>query len=122
MVDDSGSIQVRLLDILDEIRNLTGETAGLRFEIFNEVWVLRRAAERSLEIISEASRHIPDRLKQEEPDIPWRQIAGIGNVLRHDYESISTKVVWDIITNHLGPLEAAVRRLLKMVGPDEAQW
>lgn len=96
----------------DEISKLRDETTGLRFETFDEVWLLRRASERALEVISEASRHVPDDRKSLEPSIPWKQIAGIGNVLRHDYENISSRVVWDIITRYLDPLEEAVKRLL----------
>jgi len=44
---------------------------------------LRRAIERCVEIISEASRHIPIQLKSDYPDQPWEEIASIGNLLRH---------------------------------------
>jgi uncharacterized protein with HEPN domain len=119
-------VVVRLRDIRYEITNLMNETAGLRFETFEDVWLLRRAAERGIEIISEASRHIPDELKDGESAIPWRQIAGIGNVLRHDYENISNRIIWDIITNHLTPLDKAVERLVARIeseeqGPQEPQ-
>lgn len=119
MDDRQSGVAVRLEDILDEIRNLLNETTGLQYEAFEDVWLLRRAAERGIEIISEASRHIPDELKKTESAIPWRQIAGVGNVLRHNYENISGRVVWDIIVNHLGPLEEAVRRMLKMIEANE---
>ncbi|MDQ3558921.1 MAG: DUF86 domain-containing protein, partial [Pseudomonadota bacterium] len=58
---------------------------------------------------------IPDRLKEAEPEIPWPQIAGVGNILRHGYQEISDRVVWDIIVTHLEKLDAAVRRLLDMI-------
>jgi len=112
-------ILVRLHDILDEINGVRNETTGLRFETFEEVWLLRRGCERAIEIISEASRHLPDELKSTEPSVAWRQIAGNGNVLRHNYENISVPVMWDIITNHLDPLEQAVRRLLTKIETDE---
>jgi uncharacterized protein with HEPN domain len=47
-----------------------------------------------------------ENLKGTAPEIPWRQIVGIGNVLRHGYETVSDHVVWDIIENRLDPLEA----------------
>ncbi len=115
MDEGQSGLAVRLDDILDEIHNLLQETAGLQYETFEDAWLLRRAAERGIEIISEASRHIPEELKNTEPTVPWRQIAGVGNVLRHNYENISSRVVWDIIVKHLGPLDAAVRRLLKRI-------
>ena len=119
MSDTHSGVAVRIHDILNEVSSLLDATAGLNFETFNDVWVVKRASERGLEIVSEASRHIPDDLKNHEQKIPWRQIAGIGNVLRHNYENISSRVVWDVIVNHLGPLEEAARRLLKRIETEE---
>ena len=51
------------------------------------------ALERAIEIVSEASRHIPESLKANYADTPWRQIAGIGSVLRHDYRRISQTII-----------------------------
>lgn len=68
----------------------------------------RLAVERCIEIISEASRRVPDYLKAEQPGIPWRAIAGIGNVLRHDYDDIIPNVIWQAATREVVPLRAAV--------------
>src|SRR5450830_428277 len=54
------------------------------------------------------SRHVPDQLKAMHPKIRWRSIAGIGNVLRHEYHAISDKVIWKVIQDELPPLKAAV--------------
>jgi uncharacterized protein with HEPN domain len=97
------------------IAGIQGTVRGPRYENYKAVWSVNHASERGPEIISEASRHIPEDLKDKAPEIPWRQIAGIGNVLRHSYESFSDHVAWDVIQNHLDPLEAAVRRLLDSV-------
>ena len=77
---------------------------------------MKRAVEREIEIISEASRRIPSKLKAAEPGIPWHEIAGIGNVLRHDYEIVSDPVVWNVVQEHLPALEGAVRRMLDRLG------
>ena len=108
-------VRVRLHDILAAISGIRETVGGLRFENYETVWWIKHACERGIEIISEASRHLPEELKQTAPEVPWRQIAGIGNVLRHEYSSISNHVMWDIIQNHLDPLEMAVRGMLKMV-------
>ena len=52
--------------------------------------------------------HLPDQLKAMHPKIRWRSIAGIGNVLRHEYHAISDKVIWKVIQDELPPLKAAV--------------
>lgn len=53
--------------------------------------MLRDAIERNIERISEASRRLPDDLKAGYPSIPWRDIAGIGNVLRHGYDAVARR-------------------------------
>jgi uncharacterized protein with HEPN domain len=68
--------------------------------------------ERGVEIVSEASRRLSDELKARHPEIPWPTVAGIGNVLRHDYESISAPVMWKLVQDDLPPLEKACREEL----------
>ncbi len=67
---------------------------------------------RCLEIISEASRRLPDGLKARHPTIAWREMAGAGNVYRHDYEEVDADEVWVTVQDHLPPLRAAVEREL----------
>ena len=81
--------------------------------------MLRFAVERGVEIISGASRRIPDDLKARHGHIPWREIAGIGNVLRHDYERIDDRELWRVLTRDL-PLKAAVEAMLREAEADEA--
>ena|ERR1700761_1303509 len=71
--------------ILEAIANIEADTAGYDFEKFRADRRARQLVERNLEILSEASRRIPGGLKEKEGHISWRAIAGIGNVLRHDY-------------------------------------
>jgi uncharacterized protein with HEPN domain len=80
---------------------------------------MRRAVERELEIISEASRHIPADLQEVAPEVPWREIAGIGNVLRHEYQRVADKIVWNVVERHVDPLRDAVGRLLARLPDDD---
>ena len=59
----------------------------------------------------EASRRLPDDLKASQPEIDWRAIAGIGNVLRHDYHESQPAILWQTCRKDLGPLKAAVTRI-----------
>ena len=69
--------------------------------------------ERGVEIISEASRRLTDELKARHPEIPWQKVAGIGNVLRHNYEGISAPVMWKLVQDgFLTPLERVWRKEL----------
>ncbi|WP_127519960.1 HepT-like ribonuclease domain-containing protein [Mesorhizobium sp. Z1-4] len=66
------------------------------------------AVTRCLEIVSEASRRLPDDIKARHPAIPWTQIAGSGNVYRHDYEDVLASLLWNTVHKHLGGLEQAL--------------
>ena len=76
--------------------------------------MLRQAIERNIEIISEASR--PGAMKARHPEVPWREIAAIGNILRHEYPTINRNIVWRVATEDVRPLAAAVDALLAEVG------
>jgi len=77
----------------------------------------RAAFERFLEILSEASRHIPDELKEEFSEIPWRQVADLGNFIRHVYHKVDIEILWSIYENDLDPLENVVRKLIERLRP-----
>lgn len=66
------------------------------------------AVTRCLEIISEASRPLPDELKTRHPAIAWKQMAAAGNVYRHNYEDVAAHFVWETVQQALLPLRAIV--------------
>jgi uncharacterized protein with HEPN domain len=72
---------------------------------------------RCLEIISEASRRLPEDLKARHPSIPWKEMAGAGNVYRHDYENVEAYDVWITIQDHLPTLRAVIDAELAILGP-----
>lgn len=86
-------------------------TRGKTFEEFVGSWLLRHAVQRGIEIISEASRHLPDTLIDKAPEIPWKQVRGIGSVLRHEYHRVSDRLVWNLIVEELPRLSQALERL-----------
>ena len=68
------------------------------------------AITRCLEIISEASRRLPKELKVRHPAIAWKQMAGAGNVYRHDYEDVVAQFVWDTVQRALPPSRTVVEQ------------
>jgi uncharacterized protein with HEPN domain len=110
--------RVHLHDILAAIAGAREAIGDASFAAYRTRRPMRRAVEREIEILSEASRRIPAGLKETEPGIPWHEIAGIGNVLRHDYEIVSDPIVWNVVHEHLPALEAAVQRILERLGSD----
>ena len=97
-----------LRDIAHHIELATGFVAGMGFEAFRDDLRTFYAVTRCLEIISEASRRLPDDLKARHPAIAWREMAGAGNVYRHDYEDVAASFVWATVHNHLPPLRVII--------------
>lgn len=113
------AIRPALYDVLKTIDGIQDAVAGKTLADYRSDWVLRHALQRGIEIVSEACRRIPERLRQTRPEIPWRSIMGIGNVLRHEYESVSDEIVWNVIHNHLPPLREAVSAMNASLREDE---
>ena len=99
----------RLTDIVEAIELIRSEMAGVTLQAFEPDKRKRWLVERGIEIISEASRHLSDELKARHPEIPWQKVAGIGNVLRHEYEHVAHDVLWHVVRDDLPPLEKACR-------------
>jgi uncharacterized protein with HEPN domain len=87
-----------LAEILNEIEWISIVTAGKQLDDFSQDRATRYIVERSIEIIAEPSRRIPEELKALRPEIDWRAFAGIGNMLRHEYHATSSKILWDVIS------------------------
>ena len=113
-------VRVYLDDILECIDNIRVAINGKGFVDYVSDWTLRRATERGVEIISEASRRIPEDLRDTQPQIPWSLILGIGNVLRHEYRRVSNEAMYNVATNELASLKAAVLAIAASLDePDE---
>ncbi len=97
-----------LHDMLEAIERVEQITLGKTFADFEKSWEMRWLVQRAIEIISEASRAIPDELKDIRPEIPWPRVRGIGNVLRHDYAAISDPIIWKVVIDELPPLKQAL--------------
>jgi uncharacterized protein with HEPN domain len=94
MVDRS--VQLRLIDIIDAIERIFSIIGSLSLDEFERNWEKQWVVERGILIISEASRHLNPSLKMRHPEIPWSKVAGIGSVLRHDYERIAPDIIWKL--------------------------
>ena len=95
-----------LRDIQHHIDLATGFVAGLCFETFRDDTRTLYAVTRCLEIISEAFRRVPTELKKRCPSIPWKDIAGAGDIYRQDYEDVAAKLVWDTVQLAVSPFIA----------------
>jgi uncharacterized protein with HEPN domain len=100
-----------ITEMVDAIDGIEAAINGKTFEDFKHDWLLQRGVERGIEILSEAARHLPDELTRRHPSVPWAEIRGIGNVLRHEYHKIAERIIWSAVTSHLPTLKAAVLSL-----------
>jgi uncharacterized protein with HEPN domain len=108
----SSAVVTALHDILRHIDLAMHFVAGFEREAFVGDARTVYAVTRCLEIISEASRRLPDELKARHPSIAWRKMAGAGNVYRHDYEDVAAQYVWDAVQDALPPLRAVIQQEL----------
>jgi uncharacterized protein with HEPN domain len=109
----SESVKFALYDIRDNIRLAQEFVEGFTYARFTESRLHFYAVTRALEIISEASRRLPDDLRDRHPRLPWRSIRDVGNFYRHQYDNVAESYVWETVREHLGPLLAVVVAELK---------
>ncbi len=101
-----------LEDILECIDKVSRYVAGLSFANFLKDEKTIDAVNRNLEIIGEAARNIPEQIKIKHPEIEWRGIIGLRNILIHEYYSLTLKIIWDIIQNELPILREQIKQVL----------
>ena len=102
-----------LRHILVEADYLIGRSEGLSFEAFSADETLRRAFVRSLEIIGEATKKVPDDFRATYPAVEWRAMAGMRDVLIHDYFGVDFELVWDVVRNQVPELRGQIASILK---------
>ena len=106
------SPRARLLHIRDEIEGVATIIRGLSFLQYQGSYMHRRAVERAVQIVSEAAKALPPDYLAKYPTARWSSIVGIGNILRHEYQRLDDKQLWEIATVHLPQLEPVVTQML----------
>jgi uncharacterized protein with HEPN domain len=110
----------RLTDILENIAAITEFTTGMTFADYVGDRKTVYAVIRALEIMSEASRRLPEALQQRHPTIDWTGIAAVGNVYRHEYDVVDNALVWYTIQHELPPLRVVVMDELRRLANPSA--
>jgi uncharacterized protein with HEPN domain len=104
--------KVFLEDILESIGKIHQYTSGLSLQAFTADGKTFDAVIRNLEIIGEAVKQIPEDIRSLRPEVEWKRIGRLRDILIHQYFGVDAQIVWDIVQNKLAPLERAVRALL----------
>ncbi|MBI5560841.1 MAG: DUF86 domain-containing protein [Deltaproteobacteria bacterium] len=104
--------KVYLDDILEAVTKISDYTKGLTLEGLKDDAKTLDAVVRNLEIIGEAAKKVPEEIRRRCPDVEWKRIAGLRDILIHEYFGIDVNIIWDIIRNRLSPLERQIRKIL----------
>jgi uncharacterized protein with HEPN domain len=104
-----------IADYLDDIHNAIAEveefTRGMTFEEFAADKKTVNAVIRSLEVLGEATKGIPATFRRKYPNIPWSKMAGMRDVLIHDYMGVDLKTVWKVAMERLPELKTLLAKV-----------
>jgi len=101
-----------LKDILVAIRKIENYTGKLSYEEFLKDELRQDGVVKNLEVIGEAVKNIPQDIKNRKPEIEWKKIAGLRDILTHEYFGINFEIVWDVIMKKIPDLKKNVTDLL----------
>jgi uncharacterized protein with HEPN domain len=100
-------------DMLEAISRISKYCKNISYEDFLQNTMTQDAVVRNLEIIGEAVKNLNESLKENHPDVPWKNIAGIRDRLIHDYFGVNWDIVWDVIEKDIPELSNKVRAILE---------
>lgn len=106
-----GSLYLR--DILAAIESIEAFVEDMDFNSFRDDDKTTSAVIRKFEIIGEASKNVPDRIKEQYPSIPWKDMAGMRDRLIHFYFGIDYKLVWETIKKRMPTIKPLISQILK---------
>lgn len=102
-----------LRDILNSIERIENYTANMSFDKFRENNLVVDGVIRNLEIIGEAVKNLSGEIKTEYSDIEWKKIAGLRDIICHEYFGVDIDIIWDVIENKLPELKTAINKIME---------
>jgi uncharacterized protein with HEPN domain len=104
--------RLRVQDIIECAEKIEQYTAGLDFESFASSRMAVDAVVRNLEIMGEATRHVPPEVQARCPEVAWRLMNDMRNVLIHAYPRVDLEAVWQAVTHDVRPTRARLVQFL----------
>jgi len=105
------SHKLYIKDIFDAIDKIEGYTKDLSFEKFSENELVIDAVIRNFEIIGEASKHMPNSIRSEHKDVPWKEMSGMRDKVIHEYFGVDLDIVWKTVKERLPDLKKQLLRI-----------
>ena len=112
--------QAFLNDILEAAKRITLYTDNIPYEAFLSDIKTQDAVVRNLEIIGEATKQIPDEIRQHAPHIPWKSITGMRDKLIHQYFGVNLDIVWNVVQDDLPKLVEAIESILSAINMENS--
>ncbi len=109
----SRSPQQRIHDILDAIQSIQDRTENMDFEAFSQEETIAKAVLYDLLVVGEAAINIPKDVQALAPDIPWRLMSDMRNIMAHEYFQVNLRVTWSTVKNNLPPLIQPLQKLYR---------
>ena len=100
-------------DMLESMARIERYVKGLSYNEFVRSEIVIDAVIRNLEVMGEAAKNVPDEVKDAHPEIPWKRIVGLRNIVIHDYLGIDLENIWRIATKNIPEVRPLVARLLE---------
>lgn len=111
-----------LQDILDAVNDIESFVDDMTYEAFIKDRKTLNAVVRSIEIIGEASKNIPETMKTKYKELPWKQMAGMRDKLIHAYFGIDTETLWKAVKENIPPLKKAIQKILKELNNKQSNY
>jgi uncharacterized protein with HEPN domain len=105
-----------LADIAGAVEKILEYTKDYDYRKFSGDTLRVDAVVRNLEVIGEAAKHIPKKVKEQYPDVDWRAMAGMRDIITHEYFGVDLKIIWKTIRDQLPKLKKQIDLILAAMG------
>jgi len=112
--------RVYLGDMLVAVERITSYTSGLTYAEFRSDTRTVDAVVRNLEVLGEAAKQVSEAIRSKRPNIEWRKLAGLRDILIHGYFGIDLDIIWDIVDTKLAPLMDQLSSLIRQLDSEES--
>ena len=109
----SRDYRLYLEDIIESSDKVQRYIKGLEYEKFASDEMVMDAVVRNLEVIGEAAKNIPPAVKKKHPEIEWKKVVGLRDIIAHGYFGVNTRIIWDIVINKVPEVKNSAKKILK---------